>query len=100
MRYADGAIPSPTAVVVEVTPIRVGAFVATMSDEGLSDGSILRTLAIGRAARNHAYQLGEISTVPYVILSLVSEAEPRERILKPEEARRLFAAAAHEHEWM
>ena len=52
-----------------------------MRREGLSNGSIRRTLAIGRAALNHAHRLGELTTVPYVDLSLAPEPEPRERIL-------------------
>ena len=90
----------PAAVAAEVTPIRVRAFVAAMRNEGLSDGTIRRTLAIGRAALNHAYRLGDLAAVPYVDLSHAPEAEPRERILTPDEARRLFATARHDHAWM
>ena len=90
----------PTAVVADVTPLHLRAFVAAMRDEGLSNAYIRRTLAIGRAALNHAHRLGDLSAVPYVDLSLAPEAEPRERILTPDEARRLFAAARYEHAWM
>ncbi len=90
----------PAAVVAEITPIRLRAFVGDMRREGLSNGSIRRTLAIGRAALNHAHRLGELTTVPYVDLSLVPEPQPRERILTPDEARRLFAAARHDYERM
>ncbi len=88
----------PAAVVAEITPIRLRAFVEDMRHEGLSNGSIRRTLAIGRAALNRAHRLGEFTTVPYVDLSLAPEPEPRERILTPDEARRLFAASRHDHE--
>ena len=90
----------PAAVVAEITPIRLRAFVGDMRHEGLSNGSIRRTLAVGRAALNHAHRLGELTAVPYVDLSLAPEPEPRERILTPDEARRLFAAARHDHAWM
>lgn len=36
----------PAAAVSEVTPVRLRAFVAAMRKEGLSDGSIRRTLAV------------------------------------------------------
>lgn len=90
----------PAAVVAEITLLRLAAFVAAMRDEGLSDGTIRRTLAAGRAALNHAYRLGELATVPYVDLGPIPEPEPRERILTPDEARRLFAAAGPDHAWM
>ncbi len=87
----------PGALVSEVTPARQRDFVAAMRSEGLSNGYIRRTLAVGQAALHRAHREGEISAVPYIDLRLAPEGEPRDRLMTDEEARRLFEAAEQDH---
>ena len=85
------------ALVSEVTSDRVRRFAAAMRAEGLSDGYIRRTLAVGQAALNRAHREGELTAVPRVNLALAPEAEPRERLLTVAEAAALFDAAVEPH---
>jgi integrase len=84
------------ALVSEMTAERQRAFIAAMRGEGLSDGYIRRTLAIGKAALNRAVREGEIASAPHV--ALLPESEARDRVLSIAEAAALFRAAAQPHE--
>src|SRR5689334_9614007 len=84
------------ALVSELTAERQRAFVAAMRAEGLSDGYIRRTLAIGKAALNRAVREGEIAAAPHV--ALLPESEARDRVLSLAEAAALFRAATQPHE--
>jgi integrase len=86
------------ALVSEITAERQRAFVAGMRDEGLSEGYIRRTLAIGKAALNRAVREGEIASAPHV--ALLPEADARDRVLSLAEGAALFRAAAQPHELM
>jgi integrase len=87
----------PGALVSEVTADRQREFVAHLRGQGLSDGYIRRTLAVGQAAINRALREGEIASAPRISLALAPEGEPRERLLTLTEAASLFAAADIDH---
>ena len=85
------------AAVSEVTAERVRQFVLHLKGKGLSDGYIRRILASGQAALNRAHREGEISSVPFIDLSLAPEGEPRERVLTVAEMAALFEAVEVDH---
>ena len=88
------------ALVSEVTPNRLRQFVASLRKQGLSDGYIRRTLAVGQSALNRARREGEISSAPAISLSETPEGEPREQLLSAEEAAALFNAVTSPHQAM
>lgn len=88
------------ALVSEITSARQREFVELLRDQGLSSGYIRRVLAVGQAALNRAQREGEISAAPTISLALAPEGEPRERLLKLEEAKALFDAATEPHQTM
>ena len=55
------------ATVAEITAARQREFIAALAAAGKSAGYVKRILTVGKAALNHAYREGEISTVPYVL---------------------------------
>jgi len=81
----------PGALVSEVTPASLRAFVKGMADRGLSDGYIRRTLSVGKRALNWAHQEGLLERVPFV--KLPAEGEGRSRAMTLEEMA-LFMRAA------
>jgi len=84
------------ATVAEVTTARQREFVASLA--GKSPGYIKRILTVGKAALNHAYREGEISTVPYILPG--EDAPPRDRVLSVAESAALWRATELPHERM
>jgi len=83
------------AVVSELTPDRLDAFVAWMREAGSSDGYIARTLSTLKAALNRAWKRQEIIRVPFI--PLPQNGPPRERRLSIEESAALLNACEAEH---
>jgi integrase len=85
------------ATVSDVTADHQRRFVAWLKGQGLSDGYVRRTLAVGKAAIGRALREGEIATAPTISLALAPEGEPRERLLSSTEAAALLNAADVDH---
>lgn len=84
--------------VSEVTAARQREFVASLAAEGKSPGYIKRILTVGKAALNHAYKEGEVSSVPYILPG--EEGEARDRVLTVAESAALWVATTLPHERM
>lgn len=59
-------------------------------EKNLSDATINRTILVGKAALNRAWQNGEINSVPKIMSRTVTEAPPKGRPLEVEEVQRLL----------
>jgi len=86
------------ASVSDVTPARQREFISSLDGGGKSPGYIKRILTVGKAALNHAYREGEISSVPYIIPG--EDGEARDRVLSVAESAGLWLATTLEHERM
>lgn len=86
------------ATVAEITAARQREFIAALAAAGKSAGYVKRILTVGKAALNHAYREGEISTVPYVLPG--EDAPPRDRVLSVAESAALWGATEMPHERM
>ena len=85
------------ATVADVTSARVVGFVRALREANLSDAYIRRILADGKAAINAAVKRGELTHAPHIVIGLVAEPPPRERILKPSEMANLLDATTIPH---
>ncbi len=65
-------------------------------EKNLSDATINRTVMVGKAALNRAWQNGEISSVPKVISKTITEAPPKGRPLEVDEVKLLLKHAQSE----
>lgn len=86
------------ATVSEVTAARQREFVAWLADNGKSSGYIKRILTVGKAALNHAYREGEVTTVPFILPG--EDGEPKDRVLSVGESAALWLVTTHPHERM
>lgn len=85
------------SVVADITGIRAQeGFHAWLREKGLADPTINRTVMVGKAALNRAWQNGEISSVPKLMSLTVSERPPKGRPLSIEEVRLLLENAQSE----
>lgn len=86
------------ATVSEITADRQRDFVKALADGGKAPGYIKRILTVGKAALNHAYREGEVTTVPYILPG--EDAPPKDRVLTMAESAALWLATEHPHERM
>ena len=84
-------------MVADVTGIRAQeGFHNWLREKGLADPTINRTVMVGKAALNRAWQNGEIASVPKLMYLAVSERPPKGRPLSVEEVRTLLDCAQSE----
>ncbi len=79
----------------ELKPFHIERYITLRQTQGLSEASIARELVVLRAALNYYRRLGYLTEVPHIRSLPLSP--PRDRWLRPEEARRLVAACEQAH---
>lgn len=86
--------------VSDMTVQRQEAFVASLRDQGLSDGYVRRVIAVGKAALNRAFQRQQIRCVPFV--KLTGGGEAFDRVATMAELRAFLNAIPpeFEHLWL
>ena len=86
------------ATVSEITAKRQREFGAWLAEAGKSPGYIKRIITVGKAALNHAYREGEITSVPYILPG--EDGEARDRVLTLAESAALWLGTTLPHERM
>jgi integrase len=77
-------------IIAELTPAKQLEFIKQRRAKGEHDGYIKRTLGAARAAVGWLHRQGELSSVPYFILSELKDSRPRERVLELDELQALW----------
>lgn len=69
-------------------------FHAFLLNHPMKNSSANRVLAIGKAALNRAYQRGELTSVPHILMLKKQESGPRGEPMSVEQLRKLYSAAS------